>query len=57
MSDTSEGEKRAPARDSASKPLGLIEVLRRVHDGRLSVDEAVRILRPPDRSAPDEPRS
>ncbi len=57
MSDTSEGEKRAPARDSASKPLGLIEVLRRVHDGRLSVDEAVRILRRQNGSAPDEPRS
>ena len=56
MSDTSEGEKRAPARDSASKPLGLIEVLRRVHDGRLSVDEAVRILRPPNPPHADEPR-
>ena len=53
----SEGEKREPARDAGAKPLGLIEVLRRVHDGRLSVDEAVRILSRQNGSAPDEPRS
>ena len=53
----SEGQKREPARDAGAKPLGLIEVLRRVHDGRLSVDEAVRILSRQNGSAPDEPRS
>ena len=34
----SEDEKRER---TAPRPLGLLEVLRRVHDGRLTVDEAV----------------
>jgi len=50
----SEDEKRER---TAPRPLGLLEVLRRVHDGRLTVDEAVRILSRPDPSAREEPRS